>query len=197
MSRTYLRAGLAQLEAEGKIWRAVGQGTFVGARPIQSAADITLLSGLASPAEVMEVRLVIEPETARLAALRATPGDIAHLEHCLRKSLAAPDFTTYAKWDATLHRGIAEAAHNTLLFTLFDAVNAVREQKGWSRLWEGAMTPQRETTYNSHHHQIVRAIAERNAAHAEGLMRRHLEAVQKNLLRKAAATGSGRRTAAV
>src|SRR3546814_8167805 len=104
----------------------------------------------------MEVRLVIEPETARLAALRATPGDIAHLEHCLRKSLAAPDFATYAKWDATLHRGIAEAAHNTLLFTLFDAVNAVREQKGWSRLWEGAMTPQRSEEHTSELQSLMR-----------------------------------------
>lgn len=182
ISRTYLRYALDELEAEGKIWRHVGQGTFVGSRPVRSSTDITILETVASPSDVMEVRLLIEPEAARLAALRATSGDIEYLERCLRKAEEAADFTSYARWDAALHRGITEAAANKLLFLLFDAVNTVRNQKSWVQLWSSAMNVSRQRKYDDHHRRIVRAIAARDSLKAQDEMRKHLEAVQKNLV---------------
>lgn len=182
VSRRALRQALAVLEAEGKIWRNVGKGTFVGGRSVKDRGDLSLISGLTNPEEVMEVRLQLEPRIARLAALRATTDDIAHLWRCVRKSEQAGGYETYERWDGTLHRTVAEAAHNRLLLALFDAVNAVRVQTAWGRLRHAALTPERQADYCRDHRAFVEAIAARDAPGAELLMQRHIERVRRNLL---------------
>lgn len=182
LSRSALREGLALLEAEGRIWRHVGRGTFVGGRPARRPGELSLVSGLTNPAEVMEVRLLLEPRIAAMAALRATAADLAHMEHCLRKSEAARDAQAYELWDGRLHRAVAEAAHNGLLLALFDAMNAVRGETAWGRLREAVFTPARQRAYCAQHRAFVAAIAERDLPKAEVLMRRHIETVRRNLV---------------
>lgn len=179
VSRKSLRHALNQLAAEGKIWRHVGQGTFVGAKPVQSIRDIKVLSGLTNPMEVMEVRRTIEPESARLAALRAISSEIDTLKMYLKRSESVSDYRTYGKWDGTLHRGIAEASHNTLLLIVFDAVNQVRLQKAWADMWERAMIKSGLRIYHEQHSGIIDAIAKRDASGAEKRMREHLETVNR------------------
>ena len=189
VGRSALREGLAMLEAEGKIWRHVGKGTFVGGRPITTSSDLSLVSRLTSPAEVLEVRLFIEPRIANLAAINATAADIAHMHRCLSKienCFRGPNSKragrVFDQWDGTLHRAIAEAAHNELLLALFDAINAVRSQTAWGRLQEKAMTRGRHRVYCQQHRAFVEAIAERDPNRAEVSMWDHIVAVQKNLL---------------
>jgi DNA-binding FadR family transcriptional regulator len=91
LSRGALREGFEILEAEGGIWRHVDRGTFVGGRPVEGSTHLGLLSATTSPAEVLEIRLMFEPLIAGLAALRATPAEIEHMQHLLEKSEAARD----------------------------------------------------------------------------------------------------------
>jgi DNA-binding FadR family transcriptional regulator len=177
VSRSLLRRVLDFLEAEGRIWRHVGQGTFVGSRPANTSTDLALISSLTSPAEVMEVRLVLEPRMARLASLRANAEDIEHLRYCLERTETAPNYANYGRWDATLHRAIAAAARNVLMLALFDAVNSVRQQPGWTSLWQSALTPERQATYAKEHNDVVEAIARRDGLAAETAMRDHLNTV--------------------
>jgi len=189
LSRSALREGLDVLEAQGRIWRHVGRGTFVGNRPLDPSAVLSVITSQTSPIEVLEARLLIEPQLARLAAFRATDGDILHMERLLEKSEAAQDSKTWDLWDGRLHRMVAEAAHNRLLLSLFDAFNAMRTQKTWGLLRQTALTPERRETYCRHHRGYVSAIARRDPQRAEVLMRQHIEAVRAGLLE--AAHGSG------
>lgn len=197
VSRSALREGLAMFEVEGKVWRHVGKGTFVGSRPIKNASDLSLVSRLTNPAEVLEVRLLIEPRIASLAAANTTSADIAHMKRCLvkiercfRGNNAKRAGRVFDKWDGTLHRAIAEAAHNELLLALFDALNAVRIQTTWGRLQEEAMTRKRHRIYCLQHREFVEAIAERDPNRAESLMWEHIVTVQKNLLGTTMATNA-------
>jgi len=189
LSRSALREGLDVLEAQGRIWRHVGRGTFVGNRPLDPSAVLSVITSQTSPIEVLEARLLIEPLLARLAALRATDADIHHMERLLEKSEAAQDPKTWELWDGRLHRMVAEAAHNRLLLSLFDAFNAMRTQKTWGQLRQATLTPERRETYCRHHRAYVFAIAKRDPQRAEELMRRHIEAVRAGLLE--AANGMG------
>lgn len=182
VSRSALREALEVLEAEGAIWRQVGKGTYVGQRPICSSADLIAISTVTNPTDVMEVRLLVEPSIARLAALRATDSDIAEMRRCAQKNAQAKDAKTLELWDGKLHRAIAQSVRNNLLLALFDGFNAVRGQSAWGHLGEAALTPSRWKTYTEQHMAIVEAVSQRNGERAQRLMLEHLKTVQANLL---------------
>ena len=181
VSRSTLRTALGVLEAEGKIWRHVGRGTFVGQRPSVDAPALSALVNRTHPEEVMEVRLVLEPRIAGLAARRASAADIAAMDRCVRKAETATDVATFELWDGAFHRAIATGAHNTLLLALFDAVNAIRQEAIWGRLKEASLTSHRQRLYNAQHAACVAAIRDRSAVDAEAHMIEHLEAVRENM----------------
>jgi DNA-binding FadR family transcriptional regulator len=60
-----------------------------------------------TPTEVLEVRLLIEPVLARLAALRTTYFDIVHLKHLLERSQTARNPKAWELWDGRLRRMVA------------------------------------------------------------------------------------------
>ena len=153
---------------------------------METSHDIPQVSRRTNPSEVMEARLSIEPELARLAALNATPADIAEMEHCIRKSRSARDWRVYETWDNKLHRTIAQATRNTPLLSLFDNLNAIRRAVVWGRLRVKKLTPDLNHHSFAEHDAIVQAIAERDMSLAAAAMRGHLETVRKNLLQPAA-----------
>jgi DNA-binding FadR family transcriptional regulator len=187
LSRSALREALEILEAQGRVWRHVGRGTFVGNRPAPEPAALSLITARTSPSEVLETRLLVEPLLTRMAALRATEAEIEQMQRLLEKSEAARDAKTWELWDGRLHRAVAEAAHNALLLSIFDAFNAMRRQAKWSALRQAALTPARHAAYCAHHRAYVAAIAARDPVKAETLMRKHIEAVRDGLLGVAAA----------
>jgi len=182
VARSTLRTALAELEANGDIWRHVGKGTFVGKRPTEEREVFTLPADMTNPFEVMEVRLILEPRIADLAAHRATVSDIAFMKQCLEKGEAARDTETYEMWDGALHRAIAEASRNTLLLALFNAVNAIRDHTVWGELKEATLNESRRRRYSTQHQNLVLAIERRDAVECQRLMREHLTAVRDDML---------------
>jgi Transcriptional regulators len=177
--RSTIRRALDALEAEGLIERHVGRGTFrtdVGHRPAGDAPPDT------SPAEIMQVRLVIEPPVAALAARIATSADLARIRTELDAGGAAEDFESFEAADARLHRAIALAAHNGLLMTMFDVMNTARALPVWGSLKRRTSTPQRRACYHAEHTTIVEALHDRDPEGAQEAMRAHLQNVADNLL---------------
>jgi GntR family transcriptional regulator, transcriptional repressor for pyruvate dehydrogenase complex len=182
LTRTQLRSGMKQLEAEGLIWRHVGRGTFFGPAPTQAAAQPGPAEGSSNPRELMEARIALEPQLARLASTHATADDLIRLDRCLERAIAAPDARLFMTFDADLHLAIAEASHNTLLVDLFRSMNAVRHRVLWGKLDGDFLTPELRKQYDVQHRGVVQAIARHDAAQAENLMRFHLETVERQLM---------------
>ena len=182
VSRGELRKALAVMESNGELWRHVGKGTFIGARPAQEYADVAGIAALTNPRDVMRARLLIEPQIAREAALNATAGDIAELKQCLAASRQAQTWRQYENSDNRLHRTVAEASQNTVLLALFDTLNAVRRTVVWGRLRNESARPPEDHHSFAEHDALVRAIAERDMDGASQAMLRHLAHVQDNLL---------------
>jgi DNA-binding FadR family transcriptional regulator len=179
ITRAQLRGALAKLEADGVIWRHVGKGTFVGLRPLDSHADVAAMSRRTNPIEIMHTRMLLEPEVAGVAALNAT---------CLQHSRKAQSKREYDAWDGRLHRAIATATHNSLLLSLMDTLTAVRSALSWGRLAARPGPPAADHHSHAEHEAIVRAIEERDVAGARAAMRAHLEAVERNVLRRVASS---------
>ena len=179
--RGTLRQAYSILEAEGKIWRHVGRGTFLGSRPPAADGQLTLLTQYINPEEVMEVRIMIEPRIAGLAARRASADDLSAMRDALTKSEAAVNFETFEYWDSTLHQTIAKAARNTLLTAVFDSVNMIRWKTEWGKLKAASLTQDRREIYEKQHQDMVKAISDRDVEESENKMWTHLETVRHDL----------------
>lgn len=182
VGRRILRRALDLLEAEGRVWRHVGQGTFAGPRPQRQVADIAQLTESTNPSEIMEVRLEVEPRLAAFAALRATQREIDEICYYAEKSESSTNIEAYEIWDSKLHRAIALAAHNSLFLGLFDTLNAVRAQTAWGRLRETVIDDRRRKRYAADHCRLAEAIAERLPEKAAACMQAHLRMVQNDLV---------------
>ncbi len=181
VSRGELRKALAILEAEGAIWRHVGKGTFVGARPVKELATVGGIADLSNPREVMRARLLLEPLLAGEAALNATSADLEEMDRCLVGTRRAESWRHYENWDNRLHRAVAEAAGNTVLLALFDLLNAVRRAVVWGRLRPQPERPPADHHSFADHEALVAAIRERDVTGAADAMRAHLAKVERNL----------------
>lgn len=181
VTRGELRKALAILEADGLIWRHVGRGTFIGARPVLNLADVAYLGELASPAQVIAARLAIEPELARLAAIYGTRSDFDAIQSCSRRCRDALDWRSYEAWDNNLHHAVAKATHNKLLLYLFDILNVVRRSTVWGQLRISRLPPRDHPSF-AEHDAICAAITSRDPGLASQRMREHLNSVRERVL---------------
>ncbi len=186
VSRRAIRHALDLLEAEGRIRRHQGRGTFVCDARGGGALDLAHeLAKLTNPVDTLEARMAIEPSVARFAALRATSADFDKLFEAAEASRTATDPEDYERADAAFHRRIAVASRNPLLITIFDAVLHVASDRTWRHGRETAHCINNQARYAAAHRRIAVAICERNPAQAEEAMRAHLGAVQQQLIEHA------------
>jgi GntR family transcriptional regulator, transcriptional repressor for pyruvate dehydrogenase complex len=180
MSRGRLRTVLKRLESEGLIWRHVGKGTFIG--PRQNQPDDASLLAAISMDDLLDARLVLEPQLAAQAAIHATQTDVAALDHCLSEMEAPGPFMPWKRMDERLHRLVAEAAHNALLLMLYDTMRTQMRVNLDARIEAvySTMTGPREDT-DGEHRQLVEAIRAHNPDRAEQAMREHLRSVRTRL----------------
>jgi DNA-binding FadR family transcriptional regulator len=181
LGRRAVRRALAVLEAEGRIWRRQGKGTFVGPAAPAGVAGPERWSSRTNFFEVMEARLQLEPGLAGLAALRASGEQVAMLRRLCTRLAESGDADGHELWDSAFHRCIAEAAGNRLMLELFEAIDAVRRDPAWGPLRDKARNRERLCNYAEQHAEIAEAIAAREAARASDAMRRHIRALQTAL----------------
>lgn len=177
--RSAVRRALETLENENMLIRHVGRGTFL------TEAAIHLVKAAphdTSPAEIMQVRQLLEPQVATLAARVATQADLDRIGECLAGGGTADDFDSFERWDATLHRAIAAAAHNGLLMNMFDVMNTARSLPIWGNLKRRTSTPEIRRCYHNEHTAIVEALRDRDPLGAGENMRLHLQHVSDSLL---------------
>ena len=184
VSRGDLRKALAIMERDGRIWRHVGKGTFVGIRPLSTTIEIADIAARTTPSDVMRARLLLEPQIAREAALHATIDDIAAMRSAQKYMRDATSWRQYETLDNLLHRLIAQASGNILLVGLFDVLNATRRTVVWGRLRSDGARPPSDHHSFADHARIIDAIEERNLRGAATAMFKHLQEVERRLLPK-------------
>lgn len=182
VARNTLRRALEMLERTGYLTRHVGRGTFIVPRESRPGDGMAFRMAEASPRDILETRLIIEPRAAGLAATRASRADLDAISDALDNSLAATEIGDFEQWDARLHLAIFIAAKNEVLIDYCRAVGEARNQPQWFELKKRSLTAGRRLAYDEHHRAIVTALLERNVEGAIDAMHQHLRAVQENVL---------------
>lgn len=122
ISNTVLREAMRVLAAKGLVESRQKLGTVVKPRSSWSLLDADLLrwqeghEDASFLYDLAEVRFIIEPAAARLAALRRTDQDLTDLRDALQAMIdAGTDGTGVIDADLAFHRALLNAAHNELL----------------------------------------------------------------------------------
>jgi GntR family galactonate operon transcriptional repressor len=132
VSRTVLREALKVLAAKGLVDARQKRGTFVRPRSDWNLLDGDMIRWQYADRgddsfldNLHEVREVVEPAGARLAAVRRTDDDVAALEAALDEMAAAVGVPVEeVRADLAFHRALLTATHNELLLRMEVVIEA-------------------------------------------------------------------------
>jgi DNA-binding GntR family transcriptional regulator len=168
LGRNAVRTALARLEQDGLVERMPYRGARVR------------VIGEPEAVEILEARAVLEGLTARHAAARATPKDVAALRAILarmKQHHGAGDLLAMSELNAALHARVIAIAQLPRVAKLIDDLHAqnVRHQ------FRTVLAPGRPPKSLQEHRAIVDAIARGDGEAAESAMRAHLSQVIRTL----------------
>jgi GntR family transcriptional repressor for pyruvate dehydrogenase complex len=174
VARSSLRQALKVLEIMGIITQKVGDGSYLNTDTSAVLAvpmEFLFLLDDTSVEELTELRLLMEPGLARLAAQRASADDIA----LLRKSIkdlesSSKDKLKLVSSDLLFHRAIFTASKNRAASSLFQTIHRAMAKM----IMVTSQLVELEHTL-SFHKPIMRAIEQRNGDLAARLMTDHLK----------------------
>jgi DNA-binding FadR family transcriptional regulator len=181
VGRSTLRKALEVLEAEGQIWRHVGQGTFIGRRSSKGRTDFLSLAAV-SPKELLDARLTLEPAIAASAALAARASDIARMRVCAERRENTRQPEAYNLWDHQFHLAIAEATQNPVLIALMEQLNGLRRAPTWASYKKDRMVEPYYSLSRRQHRDIITAIEQHDPGAAFRAMKDHILGVQDGFL---------------
>jgi GntR family transcriptional repressor for pyruvate dehydrogenase complex len=185
-TRPLLREGLIALEALGLLDIRDRQGIFLAEgnpdeiRRVLGQAQVWPMELLS---QVMEIRQLLDPGAAALAALRRKERDLGKMDeciamlekvHCEQDPHEAP---LGAYWNTVLHATIFRATGNTLLSRLYESLLEMSE-KGISAMRMEVLdsaSPDRTEKILEQHRALVSAIRDQDLLRAREASRIHLK----------------------
>jgi DNA-binding FadR family transcriptional regulator len=180
VARNTVRSAFAHLEAEGLISRQVGRGTIVKQQPSDELRLILDKFAGASPLDILNLRLIIEPQVAASAAINASARDLAAIDEADAEASRHEDVAAYDPWDNSFHALIYRATHNDFLIDFWNLLAIVRYREPMQVIRHRGFTPERRSAYLAQHRLIRDCLHGRNPDAAHEAMKLHLAARRRN-----------------
>jgi GntR family transcriptional repressor for pyruvate dehydrogenase complex len=184
VSRTAIREGLRALEAIGLVVIRHGSGVYVS-EALPTPGDSKVIrrpqSQPRGPRELIEVRLIVEPEIGALAALRATAQDLDRLRDDVEQFRAQFGTVRRPPADLQFHVDLCKATHNGPLLVIVQWVIQFYAKSGQVAKMKDVLD----------HERIYLAVRARDSKAARDAMRAHLDWVKQSLEGTAATADAG------
>ncbi len=181
VSRSSVREALRSLETQGFIESRQGDGTYIASQPVESLVRplaSVILTEKDDQMELFEMRRMIEPDLAYLAAERATEEEIAMMEKVLalqEEQIARGEFGTDV--DRNFHYIMVRAAKNKAILRITDnIIDLLAESREQYLQVDGR--PQKSIL---RHREVLDAIRARDPERAEKCMLEHLVDIETSL----------------
>ena len=181
VSRTAVREAIKALREKRLVEVRPGKGTFItNGMPDAMRRSPGLLMKYGPPngsANLVEVREILEPEIAALAATRITDEYIAAMREAIEiMDTALEDVNRFVEADLDFHLALAEATENPIIPLLMDSIiDLLREERKRIGLADGGL---QRGQY--HHKKILEAVMRRDSKAARKTMQDHLEQIRKD-----------------
>ena len=183
VSRSSIRDAIRSLELMGMVEPRQGAGTIV--REISSDSLTNPLANAVKRkgeliGELLDFRMMLEPQLAARAATRVSDDDISEMEEILdrqEKKLRAGESTIPE--DSEFHYAIALASGNSVVLKVLDTLmDLLRDSRERSLQVEG-----RQQKSVAGHRRVLAAIKRHDPEGAKVAMRRHIEDVEEIVLK--------------
>ena len=179
VSRTVVREALRSLAAKGVLDVRSGSGATVARVDVETVSEALRLyvrgtqgaAGGVTYEQVNDVREMLEPNVARLAAQMASENDLADVAAIHEQFCASLDDREAASLlDVAFHRSIAVSLHNPLITLMLDSLEPILVEIRTRTL---GMSGRPERAVEAHG-QILERLRMRDPEGAERAMREHL-----------------------
>jgi len=191
INRTTVHQALGLLQQRGIVEMKVGSGTYVIDMPNSVVADSIkryFVFGNCTVDDIIQLREILEPGLAALAAEQATDADLTELGNLISRGeehFISGDWATYAATDAAFHEVLAAATHNELIVAISAALHNLMSNwlntDGRNRLLVDSPAS---------HRMVYEGVAARDPQRAREAMAVHLRLANDALLRVSAAQPS-------
>jgi GntR family transcriptional regulator, transcriptional repressor for pyruvate dehydrogenase complex len=171
-NRASVRQALKVLEMMGVLSQRVGDGTYLSESAdtiLNEPIDFVVLLDDLSHQELIETRLIVEPELAARAAERATAEDISALRSAVLALERSKINRDRLEADMAFHNAIFRASGNRICQLLFKGIHRI-VLTSMSQLSEKVSVEQPLKS----HRKIYAAIRARDAEAARSAMRDHI-----------------------
>jgi GntR family transcriptional repressor for pyruvate dehydrogenase complex len=181
VSRTAVREAVKALRQKGLLEIRPGRGTFITngtSDTIRSSLGMLMRIGATKGTGYLtEVREILEPEIAAIAASRITDEYITAMQEAVRTMDTALDnVDVFVEADLDFHLALAEGTQNPIIPILMDSIiDLLREERKRTGLTKGGL--QRGQI---HHKKILDAVTRRDPQAARQAMQNHLKQVRKD-----------------
>ena len=179
VSRATVREAIIALEILGYVEIRTGSGIFVVNTPDPDNLDLEhAIDQEITPYEFLEMRLLIEPEFAEMAATEATKQEIEAFTSLQAHTEKISDLKDYYYFDKKFHQLLSASTHNALAQIMMQ------------KIWKTAEKSLMPTNFNKHfvtkrsweisiteHKAIIDAIIDRDPKLAKHAMYSHLAGV--------------------
>jgi GntR family transcriptional repressor for pyruvate dehydrogenase complex len=181
VSRTVVREAIRTLREKGLVDIQPGRGTFITngtSEAMRNSLGLVFKVGQEQAlTDLVQVRAILEPEIAALAAENATQANIAELQACIEAmDNLFDDADKFIEADQAFHLALGKATHNTLIPLLIDPiVDLLWEQRKYIFMHTGGA---KRGQY--HHKRILVAVKQGDVEAARNAMKAHMEQIRKD-----------------
>lgn len=174
VSRPSVREAMIALEVSGLIEVRTGSGIYVADKTRQQPA-VVADEGI-GPFEILEMRLLIEPEACALAAERISDDQLQQLGNIYDEMRRTSGTIEMETSDSQFHKLIAEATENTAIARTVSWLWALRDKSELSRGFHRLIIEEGVYPVLHEHKAIFKALENRDPIAAKKAMLKHLEA---------------------
>ncbi|MDD2002026.1 transcriptional regulator GlcC [Pseudomonas putida] len=189
-SRSALREGLRVLRGRGIVETEHGRGSYVA--DLSRADNATPLMHLFSSQprtlfDLLEVRALLEGESARLAAVRATDIDRLLIKRRYDDMVASQedaqlhDPREQARLDHAFHRAISEASHNPVLVHTLQTLSDLTLSTVFASVNNLYCRPAQKRQIDRQHSRLYHAVMEQLPEQAQRAAKEHINSIRENL----------------
>ena len=174
VSRTSVREALKSLTMLGLIESKHGEGNFIKSNfedsLLEPLAIVFLLLGNKNE-EILQLRKIIEPEVASIAAKNITENELNELKIIMEEMKYCFDNEICATLDRKFHYKIAQASGNNLISTIMFSISSLIEKY----IDSSHIHNFNKEIVELQHKAIYEAIKEHNSKKSFDLVKEHLE----------------------